>query len=70
MRECIRPNVKPEIYNWQSWRDQYLWTLEINDLLQANLDSLKLVHNYYITPTQKYMTFKDGINLLTKDSGL
>ena len=68
MKDCIKQNVKPEIYNWQPWREQQLWTLEVNDILFVNLESLKLVYNFYINPTHKILTYKDCVTLLTKDS--
>ena len=39
-------------------------------MLQVNLEGLKIVHQHYITPTQKYMSLKDTLNLCMKDSGL
>lgn len=70
IREHIKPHVSTGVSSWQSWREQELWTLEVNDVLHANLDSLRHVMEFYISPTHKYMTLKDGINLCTRDTAL
>jgi len=65
----IKPNSQ-NISEWQPFRKRDLWTLDVNDVLQVNLEGLKIVHQHYITPTQKYMSLKDALNLCMKDSGL
>ena len=40
----------------------------MNDVLEANLDGIRKLHNAYFTPTQKFMSDKDAINMLTKDA--
>ena len=40
----------------------------MNDVFETNLDGLKKLHNFYFTPTQKYMSDKDGLTLLSKDA--
>ena len=62
----IKANVTP--LAWQSFRDEELWTIEVNDVLETNLDGLNKLHNFYFTPTQKFMSDKDAINLLSKDA--
>ena len=60
MELCIKPNIKPEhVLFWQRWREDNLWTLECNDILHANLDSIKQVHSYYLSYNHKYVTHKD-----------
>lgn len=35
-------NIKPvsNIYDWQGFRTNEVWTLDVNDILEANLDNL------------------------------
>ena len=64
----IKPNFKPS--SWQQFRDDELWTLEVNDVFETNLDGIMRLHQCYMTPTQRYMSDKDATNLLTKDGNL
>jgi hypothetical protein len=43
---------------WQDFRDFTLWTLEVNDLYEANLNNLRKIHNK--------MTLKQAIKLMTR----
>ncbi len=29
-----------EVHEWQEWRDSELWTMEVNDTLEANSEAL------------------------------
>ena len=48
-------NIKPVLPDkdtniegyWQQWRDIKLWNLECNDILEANLNSLHKVYDFY-----------------------
>ena len=64
--QYIRKHVIP--LPWQSFRDEELWTIEVNDVMEANLDGLNKLLNFYFTPTQKFMSDKDAITLLSKDA--
>ena len=37
-------------------------------MFDCNLDGLAKLHNFYFTPTQKFMSEKDAISLLSKDA--
>ena len=57
----IERNVKSRMGNmrdWQGFRDKELWTLEVNDCLQVNLDGLQKVYDKF--KTKKYMKMKDA----------
>jgi hypothetical protein len=45
----IEKNLMPitVAHEWHGWREKELWTVECNDVIQANLDGLKKVYNYY-----------------------
>ena len=34
----------PKPQSWQQWRDDHLWTLDVNDVFEANLDKLKTIY--------------------------
>lgn len=38
---------------WQDFRDQHLWTFEVNDILEANLKGLKRLYDM-ILGTKRY----------------
>jgi hypothetical protein len=45
LNEHIFPNANPP--PWQEFRDELLWTIEVNDVLEANLEGIKKIYNYY-----------------------
>ena len=51
--ECLLPNFHPE--PWQEWRDKELWTIDVNDLFESNLENLKRIYDKYRTPTKQLM---------------
>jgi hypothetical protein len=65
--EFIKPNVLPKLEPWQQFRDNHLWTLEVNDVLQANLDLIKRLHEHYFEDHKKFMSYKSAHTLLTKN---
>ena len=54
LSDHILPYSKP--HDWQEFRTNHLWTIEVNDTLEANLDGLKKVYSHYFEPRKKYMT--------------
>jgi hypothetical protein len=44
---------------WQDFRDEELWTLDVNDVLEANLKNLEKIYNKYILAVKKYITLED-----------
>jgi len=62
----IDKNLKPysQHEEWQKWRSEKFWTIDIHDVLDANLDNLKKIEKYYATQAQKSLTFKDIQHLL------
>ena len=58
------------INKWQEWRETQLWTLEVNDVFEANLDGLKKIFKSYFTTKRSYMDMQDSLNLLNRSSNL
>ena len=57
LTECIIPNFTAE--PWQEFRDKELWTIDVNDLLEANLENLTKIYRHYLTPTKKALSLDD-----------
>ena len=53
---------------WQEFRESYCYTLEVNDVLDANLDGISGLISHYFAPRKSFMSRKDVISLFTKDS--
>lgn len=68
LEEHIFPNANPD--PWQEFRDELLWTIDVNDVLEVNLEGLKKVYNHYHEPRKKFMTMNDAMALMMKDTTL
>ena len=44
--ECIFPHSQHG--KWQQWREEFLWTIDVNDVLEANIDNLFKIYNSWI----------------------
>ncbi len=53
---------------WQAFRDEELWSLDVNDLIEANLPGLKKIYESFFSPVKKWMTMDDAILLCITDS--
>lgn len=52
---------------WQIFRDEELWTLDVNDVMETNLQSLRTVYTSFMTPIKKWMNVDDCIRLCMHD---
>ena len=66
--EHIFPLANPE--PWQEFRDELLWTIDVNDVLEVNLEGIKKLYNHFHEPRKKFMTMGDALNLMMRDSQL
>ena len=57
-------------FSWQQFRTRHLWTMEVNDLFEANLENLKKVYSKFQSPSKKHMTLEDAINLCQNKADL
>jgi len=55
---------------WQEFRDKELWTIDVNDVLEANLDLLDKCYKKYMAPRKLLMTLKDALKFMMKDTAL
>ena len=69
--EKLLTEVLLKNYQWEPWqefRDNFCYTLEVNDVLEANIDGIEGLMRYYHQPRKAWMTRKDVVNLFSKDS--
>ena len=66
--ETLIPNF--DVYNWQGWRQKVLWTLEVNDILYANLDYLQKLYKRYTDSRKKWFSPVDSVTMLLKETNL
>lgn len=68
LKENVFQNYK--IHPWQEFRDKELWTVDVNDVLEANLDGLRKVYSSFFDPRKKYMTMQDSLDLMIRNTPL
>ena len=64
--ECVMPNNDVSV--WTEYRKNKIWTLEVNDVLETNMDSIRKLYRHYFAPKKAYMSYADALNLVTKDT--
>ena len=49
LEKLITENILPHAQQepWQKFRDDVLWTIDVNDILEANLENIKKIYNTY-----------------------
>lgn len=62
--------LKCECEPWQSFRDTQLWTIDVNDILEANLKNLEKIYQHYFTPVKKYIDLNDLIDMIVRQADL
>lgn len=66
LNKFIKKNYNPQ--SWQGFRTNELWTIDVNDVFDVNLEGVHKLHNFYFSAVQKYMSSKNAISLLTSDA--
>ena len=49
--------LQPQLISWQKWREQELWTADVNDLLEINIRFLRKLYDKIVVskvPTSKF----------------
>lgn len=72
VRQLIENDLLPfySVSKWQDWRENYLWTLDINDVFEANLEALKKIFKSFQTTQKTNMDLNDCLNLMTRTNNL
>lgn len=68
IKQCVLKFDKSD--EWQEFRDKHLWTVPVNDLMEANLEGLRKVYDSHLMPRKKTMDVKDSVELFYKKTGL
>jgi hypothetical protein len=64
IKENVVPNYKPA--PWQDFRERELWCVDVNDVFEANMDSLKKLYSFFFDPRKKYMSMQDALDVMIK----
>ena len=68
IEQHILPYAK--MFPWQEFRDEQLWTLEVNDVLEANLKNLEKIYNKYLLTVKKFITIEDINSIINLQGGM
>ena len=68
LRNYILPNTI-EHMEWQPFREQYLWNLDLDDLFKANTPSIQILFKKYLKLNQKHLSLEDLLSMV-KDSAI
>lgn len=61
--DSILPNAQMKFESVE-WRKTFLWTLEVDDLLKANMDNLKRLFAMIKKGIGQFLRFDDVINFI------
>lgn len=65
LKDYIIPNSNVRM-PWQQFRNEHLWTLEVDDLIRANAKNLNLTYRKFATTgrvTEKFMNLDDCVKI-------
>ena len=75
--EALQKLLETNIFNkyeppfaWQKFRDTELWTLDVNDILEANLGVITQVYQKYFKPRKTWMNKQDAYDLMIRHTSL
>ena len=58
------PNWDSSSIKVQEWRNKYLWTLDVNDCFEINLESLKKLYKFLLNKSRKVMNNKEAMGFM------
>ena len=70
VKTLINDVLKPtyDNYIWMGWRKEKLWTLEVDDVLKANMTALTKVYKFYfISLKRKTLLLEDCVSIFTSE---
>lgn len=68
MIERLQENFEP--HPWQIFRDQLLWTREVNLILDANKVGIMAIYKRYSHKKQLKVTYASAMRLMTSDTSI
>ena len=66
IQENLIKNANPD--PWNQFRQEDLWTLEVVDVFDANLENLKKVYQNYTNQNKKFLNMEDCVNLCMREA--
>ena len=57
----------PSLKLWQIWREKELWTLDVNECLDVNLENLRLVYQAFSGQKRTFMNRAEAIKFMQWD---
>jgi len=57
--ENVFPNLNPT-FQWQFWRNKYLWTLDVDEVFKLNLAGLRKIFDLYTSFNKRWLTLADA----------
>ena len=61
----ILPNSVDIVQEWDGFRSNELWTMEVNDIFKPNLNNIKLLMKRFYAPRKDKLTKEDAISIFT-----
>ena len=66
--ECIF--CDPNILSWWQFKQDLIWTLEVDDLFKTNALAIKKLYQSVMSPTKKTFSLEDSIRMISNCPGL
>ena len=61
----ILPNSTEIVEEWEGFRTNKLWNMEVNDIFKANLNNIKALMKRFMEPRKDKLTTQDAISIFT-----
>ena len=66
----ILPNSVDIVQEWDGFRSNSLWTMEVNDIYKPNLNNIKLLMKRFYAPRKDKLTKEDAVSIFTSLTSL
>lgn len=66
----ILPNSVDIVQEWDGFRSNELWTMEVNDIFKPNLNNIKLLMKRFYAPRKDKLTKEDAVSIFASLTGL
>ena len=61
----ILPNSVDIVQEWDGFRSNELWTMEVNDIFKPNVNNIKLLMKRFYAPRKDKLTKEDAVSIFT-----
>ena len=70
LQHDVAENCQEIIDEWQEWRQNKLWTLDVNEMFKVNQVGIKALMEAYQLPPKRIFTQEAAIGIFCKDTDL